>query len=597
MDRCLLPVRQFIHLRLFAPLDLACVLQPIIIIMNKFRGLLGRTKSMLQPPTEDVRQLTSQGLRGGGGRNNNINFDDAALDSPEANAPRAIRQFCETGSHNNGGEEVLHLPVIVESAESSPSAAASAALQIKRFLGKQWSPKPQVQYNAIMLIRILSDNPGQQFTKNFDRSFVATVKDMLRNCKDASTQQILRETLDHLENDKAYDEGLQLLFAMWRKEKGQGASFSQGGHRGSYMAPNGFQQPVVASGGSGRRHRETRLPTAVELASRVEEAKNTAKILLQLVQSTPTEELLGNELIKEFSERCHTAQKSMQTYINADNPAPDHDTMQTLIETNEQLSLATSRYQRALLAARRAMGASPSPQQNQQAPQQGAHAGYGAFAAPSGPPPAQQQQSGGAFTPAPVTHNNGYENRGVGNDQAVGQQSCEGYQAPTWPPLNGNVAPQIPPLQQQEHSANPFADPGPNQYGAFQAPSKQQGRHPQTVSFDDFDSQQQPVQHSRTFTIENEPTFAAPGRRNTNELENAYSNEQPKVSLVQGRDDYVVSPSSPQRPALVAYHQSDITQSYVGRQESALNGLTMHGAGGAPNRYEQYDVSPVETRR
>ena len=554
--------------------------------MNKFKGLIGRTKSTLQPPTEDVRELTFnwKGLRAGS-RNNTTNFDDAPLDSPEANAPRAIRLFCESGSHNNGGEEVLHLPVIVESAESSPSAAASAALQIKRFLGKEWSPKPHVQYNAIMLIRILSDNPGPQFTKNFDRSFVATVKDMLRNCKDASTQQILRETLDHLENDKAYDEGLQLLFAMWRKEKGQGASFSQGGHRGSYMAPNGFQQPVMVSGGSGRRHRETGLPTAVELASRVEEAKNTAKILLQLVQSTPTEELLGNELIKEFSERCHTAQKSMQTYINADNPAPDHDTMQTLIETNEQLSLATSRYQRALLAARRAMGASPSPLQNQQAPQQGAHAGYGAFAAPSGPPPAQQQQPGGAFTPAPVT-------------QANGQQAYGGYQAPTGPPPTSAAAPQIPPLQQQQETANPFADPEPNQYGAFQAPSQQQqGHHPQTVSFDDFDRQQRPVQHSRTFTIENEPTFAAPGRRNTNELENAYSNQQPKVSPVQSREDHVVSPSSPQRPALGAYHQSDITQSYVGRQESALNGLTMHGAGGAPTPHEQYDVSPVETRR
>lgn len=543
---------------------------------------------MLAVPTDDIRELTSKrGLRAGS-RNSTANFDDAPLDSPEANGPRAIRSFCESGSNNNGGEEVLHLPVIVESAESSPSAAASAAIQIKRFLGKEWSPKPHVQYNAIMLIRILSDNPGPQFTRNFDRSFVATVKDLLRNCKDASTQQIMRETLDHLENDKANDEGLQLLFAMWRKEKGQGASFSQGGHRGSYMAPNGFQQPVLGterSMGLGRRSKETGLPTAVELASRVEEAKNTAKILLQLVQSTPTEELLSNELIKEFSERCHTAQKSMQIYINADNPAPDHDTMQTLIETNEQLSLATSRYQRALLAARRAMGASPSPQQNQQASQQGTHAGYGAFA---GPPPAQQQQPGAAFTPAPVTQSNGY-------NHTPAHQTYGGYQAPAGPPPNSSLPPQIPHGQQAD--ANPFADPEPSQYGAFQAPSQQQGHHPQTVSFDEFDRQQQPVQHSRTFTIENEPTFAAPDRRNTNELENAYSHEQQKVSPVQSREDHAVSPSSPQRPALGAYHQSNVTQSYVGRQESALNGLTMHGAGGAPTPHEQYDVSPVETRR
>lgn len=478
-----------------------------------------------------------------------------------------------------------------------------------------------------MLIRILSDNPGPQFTRNFDMSFVSTVKEMLRNCKDQSTQQILRETLDHLENDKANDEGLQGLFYMWRKEKGHAASFSEGGFRGpdmargSHMPPNGYQQPGLGherSAGSGRRHRESGLPSAVELASRVEEAKNTAKILLQLVQSTPTEEVLGNELIKEFSERCNTAQKSMQIYINAENPAPDHDTMQTLIETNEQLSLAISRYQRALLAARRAAGASHSPQQDQQSPQEGAHSGYGAFASSSsGPSSLHQQQSSSAFTPAPGTQTNGYYNHGAGENQAYGQQTFGGYQAPAGPPPNRSPAPQIPPSQPQQ-AVNPFADPEPNQYGAFQPPSQQQRQsqqqqqppppppqqqayHPQTVSFDDFDQQHQPLQHSRTFTIENEPTFAAPNRKNTNELENAYSDDHAKVSPVLTRDEQFVSPASPQRPGLGAYHQSDITQSYVGRQESALNGLTMHGAVGAPTPNDQsnsaYDVSPIETRR
>ncbi|KAF2216330.1 hypothetical protein CERZMDRAFT_15460, partial [Cercospora zeae-maydis SCOH1-5] len=400
-------------------------------------------------------------------------------DSPEANVQQAIRLFCESGSANNGGEEVLHLPVIVESAESSPAAAANAALQIKRFLGKEWSPKLHVQYNAIMLIRILSDNPGPRFTRNFDKSFVNTVKDMLRNCRDPSTQQILRETLDHLENDKAYDEGLQGLFQMWRKEKGQGASFTMGGQRAAFMGQNGHQAPTHGyerSGATGRRDRQSGLPSAVELASRIEEAKNTAKILLQLVQSTLTEDLLNNELVKEFSERCQSAQKSMQIYINATEPAPDHDTMQTLIETNEQLSLATSRYQRALLAARRAVGVSTSPQESGQP---GTENVTSAFTAPPGPPPGQKQQYNSAFA-APTT--------------------------------------------------------------------------------------------------EKEPTFAPPKRTNTNELENAYSVEAPKVSPLPPPENYGASSVSPQRPALGAYHNSDITQSYVGRQQSAANGLSMHGA-------------------
>lgn len=46
-----------------------------------------------------------------------------------------------------------------------------------------------------------------------------------------------------------------------------------------------------------------------------------------------------------------------------ENPAPDNDTMLTLIETNEQLSLATTKHQRAVLQTRKALGvASPDPQ-------------------------------------------------------------------------------------------------------------------------------------------------------------------------------------------------------------------------------------------
>ncbi|GIZ46542.1 hypothetical protein CKM354_000966500 [Cercospora kikuchii] len=551
--------------------------------MNKFKGLLGRTKSL--------------SMRGGSrGDAANHQFDNAPLDSPEANVQQAIRLFCESGSNNNGGEEVLHLPVIVESAESSPAAAANAALQIKKFLGKEWSPKPYVQYNAIMLIRILSDNPGPRFTRNFDKSFVNTVKEMLRNCRDQSTQQILRETLDHLENDKAYDEGLHGLFQMWRKEKGQAASFSVGGQRAAFMGQDGYQAPAHGyerSGASGRRNRQSGLPSAVELASRIEEAKNTAKILLQLVQSTPTEDFVNNELIKEFSERCQSAQKSMQTYINATEPAPDHDTMATLIETNEQLSLATSRYQRALLAARRAMGVSTSPEQSTQS---GTENLASAFTPPPGPPPGQQQQSNSAFAAPLTSQANTYD---TGNYQAYG-----GYQPPSGPPPSGAFAgqqaapPQMPPRPQE--AANPFADPAPSQHSAFPPASQ---HHPQTVSFDDFDrqQQQQSSNHVRSFTIEKEPEgFAPPKRNNTNELENAYSVEQPKVSPLHPPEGHAVSPSSPPRPALGPYHNTEITQSYVGRQQSATNGLSMHGAGGAYTPNEQpggQDVSPIETRR
>lgn len=73
---------------------------------------------------------------------------------------------------------------------------------------------------------------------------------------------------------------------------------------------------------------------------------------------------MNNDLMKEFSERCQSASRSLQGYINADDPAPDDDTLLTLIETNDQLTLAISKYQRAVLQARKAISsiaATPSP--------------------------------------------------------------------------------------------------------------------------------------------------------------------------------------------------------------------------------------------
>lgn len=73
-----------------------------------------------------------------------------------------------------------------------------------------------------MLTRILTDNPGRLFTVNFDAKFVSTVKDLLKDGRDNSVQQILRETLDHFEAEKVKDnETLVPLVEMWRKQKGR----------------------------------------------------------------------------------------------------------------------------------------------------------------------------------------------------------------------------------------------------------------------------------------------------------------------------------------------------------------------------------------
>lgn len=163
-----------------------------------------------------------------------------------------------------------------------------------------------------------------------------------------------------------------------------------------------MQQAAQQQNYFARNHRTRGLPPPAELAQRVEEAKTSAKLLSQVVQSTPINEVPRNDLIKEFVERCQSASRSIQTYIHSDSPPPDEDTLLTLIETNDLLATAMSRHQRALLHARRATGASPSPSTNAIPPvRNGAVEAPTdpprdlqpsmSFTAPPGPPPGRQQ--------------------------------------------------------------------------------------------------------------------------------------------------------------------------------------------------------------
>ncbi|KAF9695646.1 hypothetical protein EKO04_006481 [Ascochyta lentis] len=474
---------------------------------------------------------------------------DSNADTPDANAARGVRLFCESGAANSG-EEVLHLPTIVEAAESSPSAAAASASQIRKFLSKENYKTPHVQYNAIMLIRILADNPGPSFTKNLDKQFADTVKHLLRNGHDPSVAQILRETLDALERDKAFDTNLNTLFTMWRKEKGlmENAAKQFGPRRLNAPGWSSGQQFAGGFSSGGSRSQSRGLPAPVELAGRIEEARTSAKLLLQLVQSTPPNELIGNELVKEFAERCTAAQRSVQGYIACDNPAPDDDTMLTLIETNEQLSLAASKHQRAVLQARRLVGASPSP-------------------------PAQQ-------TP------------------------------PTLPPIN-NTPSGVP--------ANSYDQPALPQRSNVQAPSPMD-----SLPRDPYD----PLPNAAPYGAPPSQASAVPSHNDNNlpaSLQTA-SNRQRDNSVPQQQeenpfaDHYTSTYTPPANPRANGYggppdsyhpgYQS--TPSYMQRQESSANNLTMHGAGSPIQEEEagrrphtpdqnatqqrQHDVSPIAER-
>jgi hypothetical protein len=441
---------------------------------------------------------------------------------------------------------VLHLPTIVESAVASPSAASAAAKQIRTFLSKENYDRPHVQYNAIMLIRILADNPGPSFTKNLDKPFAETVKHLLRHGQDPSVAQIVKETLDAMEREKAYDTNLNTLFAMYKKEKGlMAVAAKQFGPR-KLNAPGWSGAPRVQgfSSGGGRSSSKT-LPPPIELAGRIEEARTSAKLLLQLVQSTPANELLGNELVKEFAERCTAAQRSIHGYIACDNPGPDDDTMLTLIETNEQLSLAASKHQRAMLQSRRLMGASPSPP----VPNGSMIPPSNGYTSPPGPPPQQYGQSylpphndAPSIPPASVATTQPSE-------PLAAQPTDYRHDEPSPPPSLQAAPNRQQPQQSIAHEENPFAD-----------------------------------HYTSTYTPPPGPPASFQNPRST--------------------DNHGSAPDT--------YHPGfQSTPSYLGRQESAANNLTMRGAQPpisegterpdtpelhVPQQQQAHDVSPIAER-
>ncbi|WQF89610.1 Putative VHS domain, GAT domain, GAT domain superfamily protein [Colletotrichum destructivum] len=458
---------------------------------------------------------------------------DPQSEAPEAIAARSVRQFCESGGPNAQGDEVLYLPPIVDAAESSPAAAAECARVIRKYLSKDNHAKASWQYNAIMLIRILTDNPGPTFTRNMDKKFTDTVKELYRSTHDPSVKQILSETLDTFEATKSDDQGLGELISMWKKEKER--SYKQYGvgplpsrpllsAQLTYMLlqkprqsmtgpePRTMNVPAIDSHSQNyfaRNHTNRTLPSPVELASRLEEARTSAKLLSQVVVNTPPQEVINNDLIKEFADRCQSASRSIQMYMVAENPSPDNDTMEHLIDTNEQLQSALNQHQRAVLGARKQLGIGPRSDNTSPVSPQAAE-----YQHPTRPqdqhsnPPQEWQQaqsSSSSSTPAPPLPTRPAEANGKG-------KASESFAPPAGPP---------PKAQQQPLTEDPFRDP-----------------------------------HSET----NYSSWSRPGGSGSAvEL----SGEEPRLAF------------EPYHPGFSS------TPSYLGRQDSALGKVTMHGADAA----------------
>lgn len=132
------------------------------------------------------------------------------------------------------------------------------------------------------------------------------------------------------------------------------------------------------------------LPEPAELAARIAEGKNSAQLLLQFVESTPEGDMDDNDLIKEFVDRCRTSSRLIQTFIHSTHPAPDQETLLTLIETNDEISAALSSQQRAMHKARKSRGSSTPSSSNVNSPSPPSTSDRAASGARNGPTRAVQ---------------------------------------------------------------------------------------------------------------------------------------------------------------------------------------------------------------
>jgi len=250
----------------------------------------------------------------------------------------------------------------------------------------------------------------------------------------------LIETLDTFQREKQDDEGLAMVNEMWKKEHERMVKIHgpTGPRTTNEQAPFDPHSQNYFS----RNHHSRRLPAPQELASRIEEAKTSAKLLSQVVQSTPPSEILHNELIREFVDRCQSASRSVQAYMIAENPSPDNDTMETLIDTNEQLSKAISQHQRAILNARKIMGVNND------------EARMSSVNAPPGPPPPRTES--GFASPPPGPPPNAANKPTAPIPSSAPTRKPAPSRAPQIPPP-GDYAPNL--SDDDEEARNPFADP------------------------------------------------------------------------------------------------------------------------------------------
>lgn len=193
---------------------------------------------------------------------------------------------------------------------------------------------------------------------------------------------------------------------------------------------------------------------------------------------TPPSEVLSNDLIKEFSDRCTSASKSIQGYMTAENPAPDNDTMESLIDTNEQLQQALNHHRRAVLQAKKQLGlrdgssgtSSPAPHPHQQ----------------QSPPPAQSRAPPPVPSRSAVAGSSSSNGNGNGNSNGKGKATLDAYSTPAiaGPSRSASGTPRHD-TDDDDDEQDPFRDP-PTEHQQRAAGSSSRPDGPPRLSFEPF---------------------------------------------------------------------------------------------------------------
>ncbi|KAK9456885.1 hypothetical protein V1511DRAFT_495568 [Dipodascopsis uninucleata] len=232
-------------------------------------------------------------------------------------------------SKESNGDEVIYLPTIVDCAQATPAAAREAIRAVRKRIDPKHGSGSVTQYNAIMVLRILidTDSIAVQEAIGSDDKLAPILKTVLKNSRDPSIVDFLRDTLVRCASTKGDVEGFSALHSIYYKYLAKGRSKNSRKQQLSEIKVRSLQERID---------------------DMVQECRESANLLEQIVSTTPPASIAGSTLVFEFYQRCDTLEKEVTRYLNDDSSHIDEQRMVKLIESNDALKAALNAHKLAL---------------------------------------------------------------------------------------------------------------------------------------------------------------------------------------------------------------------------------------------------------